>query len=168
MEPETFPLLTQALDRIVAVKALIPNAFEDPASEEDIVTAASGIPGGIPEEWQAVLRVADGWEYPHETYYTLIPSVTDLARMQADYAGPRLLSRYKNFATRFLVVGDSECGDIYCLDRARPDGVTGVTLLSHSGGAIEAEWATVAEFLIEVLSDDVVADEDEDDDDDEE
>jgi hypothetical protein len=155
----TTPALRQALERLAALKSADPVAFDGPASESDI-QAAVAVPSGIPGEWLSAMRVSDGWEYPHDTYYTLIPSIRELPRMQADHASPRLLARYPDFASRFLVIGENEGGDIYCLDRVRANGVCGVTLLSHEGGGIEAEWPSVADFLLEALSDDVIPDED--------
>lgn len=159
MESTTTPSLLQALERLAVLKSADPVAFDGPASESDIQAAVAAVPAGIASEWLSAMRVSDGWEYPHDTYYTLIPSIREVPAMQADHASPRLLARYPDFASRFLVVGENEGGEMYCVDRARENSVCGVTLLSL-GGSVEAEWPSIADFLLEVLSDDVIPDED--------
>jgi hypothetical protein len=54
-----------------------------------------------------------------------------------------------------LEVMETELGDSVCLDTAhlKPGGEGRVVLMSHATGGEQREWATIADFLEELLTD---------------
>ena len=127
--------------------------FRRAATAKQIEQLKSQIAWPLPSSWEAVLRTCNGariepCELACDTACEIVsaPQLPKFVRKQLE-SEPEL-------PQGFLPVVDSETGDYIGLDSSsiRPDGECRVMLLSHEEPAVEREWASVAEFLEDLLA----------------
>ncbi len=156
-KPVRVPDLKRSLALLRAAKRREPAAFARPAGAKAISEAERALGQPIPPAWQEVLRASnagriESCELADGEGCELV-AVEALARARDSW---RRVMQSMDFdaPTELLPVIETEIGDVVCLDTAAlaPDGDCPVALVSHETGEREREWASVAEFLEELLA----------------
>jgi hypothetical protein len=150
------PNLSAALSLLASVKRRAPGNFREPATAEAIAQAARAMGVKIPRAWQKVLRLSNGGTIPKspladECSCFIVPT-DKLAQSQREE-----VEYYRGIGSKlgkeFALAIRTEIGDSIWLDttRTNKDGDCRVVLVSHETGEEEREWASVAEFLEELV-----------------